>query len=99
MAVSFPKLCPPALLYLVLGALSLAYMATILPFSANLIKLLFILVWTWFLNFLCLKGYSIVSWVLVLLPFIFIVVMFILAFTLADTTTVVVVEDDNAKQQ
>ena len=93
MAVSIPKLCSPALLYLVLGALSLAYMATIIPASAALIKLLFILVWTWFLNFLCSKGYSVVSWILVLLPFIFIVVMLVLALTVDNTSSVVVEED------
>ena len=95
MAVSIPKLCSPALLYLILGALSLAYMATILPASAALIKLLFILVWTWFLNFLCSNGYSVVSWILVLLPFIFIVVMLVLAFTLDNTSNIVIVEEDS----
>tara|TARA_A100001011_G_C14320287_1_gene850247 strand:+ start:7363 stop:7881 length:519 start_codon:yes stop_codon:yes gene_type:complete len=33
-------------------------------------KLLYILIWTWLLNMLCNKGFSSVSWFLVLLPFI-----------------------------
>ena len=87
--VAFPKLCSPALLYLVLGTLSLVYLVTTISVSAALFKLIFILLWTWFLNFLCAKGYSTVSWVLVLLPFVFLIVMLILAFTLADDATVV----------
>jgi len=33
---------------------------------------LYVLVWTFILNFLCKKGYSKLSWLLVILPFIFI---------------------------
>lgn len=35
-----------------------------------LIKLLYVLFWTWILNILCKNGYTSVSWFLVLLPFI-----------------------------
>ena len=33
-------------------------------------KVIYIAIWTWLLNLLCSKGYTIVSWFLVLLPFI-----------------------------
>lgn len=33
------------------------------------IKLLYILLWTWILNLICKDGYSIISWLLVLFPF------------------------------
>lgn len=38
------------------------------------IKILFVLIWTWILNIICASGYETVSWVLVLIP---IVLMFI----------------------
>jgi hypothetical protein len=34
------------------------------------VNLFFVLLWTWFLNYLCSKGYTSVSWFLVLLPLI-----------------------------
>ena len=34
------------------------------------LKILYVLVWTWILNKLCSKGFTTVSWLLVLLPFI-----------------------------
>ena len=40
-----------------------------------LIKLLYVLFWTWVLNIICKNGYTSVSWFLVLMPFI---VMFLL---------------------
>jgi hypothetical protein len=36
-------------------------------------KLFFIMIWSWILNFLCSRGYSIISWVLVLLPFVMLI--------------------------
>jgi hypothetical protein len=38
------------------------------------IKILYVLVWTWILNVICKNGYEMLSWVLVLIP---IVLMFI----------------------
>jgi hypothetical protein len=35
-----------------------------------LIKILYVLFWTWILNLICRAGYSTISWFLVLLPFI-----------------------------
>ena len=39
------------------------------------VKLLYIALWTWLLNVLCKKGFSSISWLLVLLP---IIAMFVL---------------------
>ncbi len=33
----------------------------------------FVVLWVWLLNFLCKKGLTVVSWVLVLLPFMYLV--------------------------
>jgi hypothetical protein len=45
-----------------------------------LFKVLFVAVWTWFLNFLCTQGYTTISWILVLLPFIMFILMILLAY-------------------
>jgi amino acid transporter len=76
----FFALCTPAQVYLVLALFS----GIISIFSANdgviktLIWLLFVILWTLVLNFLCSKGLSGVSWALVLLPYI--VILFTLVF-------------------
>lgn len=85
----FKKLCPPAMLYLVLSIISFLgilmqncdnprkykvgfYKADIPCHNALffIAKALYILVWTYILQFLCNKGYKTVSWFLVLLPII-----------------------------
>jgi len=67
--MNLSKLCTPAFLYFVLSVITLV-IGIFTKF--NLLSLImngfFILVWTWFLNFLCDKGFTIVSWILVLLP-------------------------------
>ena len=67
----FSKYCTPAQLYLVLGAIGI-----IMGFLKNygvwtlLTEALFLVIWTWVLNWLCSKGFKSISWILVLLPFI-----------------------------
>lgn len=71
--------CTPAILNLVLSLLTIISLA-IYNFSLITIslKILYTVVWTWFLNYLCVQGYSSISWFLVLMPFIF--AFFILLF-------------------
>jgi hypothetical protein len=52
---------------LVLGNYSMNVVNTTLIF---IIKLIFILFWTWILNLICKDGYEVISWILVFLPFI-----------------------------
>jgi len=40
-----------------------------------LAKFFYIIFWTWLLNIICKSGYPIVSWILVLLPFILLFIM------------------------
>jgi hypothetical protein len=40
-----------------------------------IIKLIYILFWTWILNLICKDGHTEISWLLVLLPFILLFVM------------------------
>jgi hypothetical protein len=75
----FSKYCTPAQLYLVIGVICI-----ITGFFANysiemlLTKGLFLVVWAWVLNWLCSKGFKAISWILVLLPFVFFLFMYFL---------------------
>ncbi len=75
----FSKYCTPAQLYLVLGVICI-----ISGFFANysiemlLTKALFVVIWAWVLNWLCSKGFKAISWIIVLLPFIFFLFMYFL---------------------
>lgn len=67
-------LCTPAVVYLVLAIISILYMIfDRFPIGNILFKAIIIALWTWFLNFLCSKGHTGVSWFLVILPFLFII--------------------------
>ena len=67
----FSKYCTPAQLYLILGAIGIIS-AFFQKFSIEtlLTNSLFLVLWTWVLNWLCSKGFKAISWILVLLPFI-----------------------------
>ena len=71
MKFSVKSLCTPASIYFWISiiGLTIAFL-TKFQLSTTVINLFFILLWTYFLNYLCSKGYSTVSWVLVLLPII-----------------------------
>jgi high-affinity K+ transport system ATPase subunit B len=71
------KLCSPALLYLVVSIITLLLMIVVKFNALSIIyKLIFIAFWTYILNFICSKGYNNISWILVLLPYLFILLMF-----------------------
>ena len=75
------NICAPALLYLILGILSIFILIQKNVDSTSIfIKLFFVIIWTWFLNFLCKNGYETISWILVLLPFILLIIFFIFLF-------------------
>jgi F0F1-type ATP synthase assembly protein I len=77
--MNLAELCTPAQIYFVISIITLI-LAVIkqFKFSTIMMKLVTIAVWTWFLNFLCSKGYKSVSWFLVLLPFIVMALGFIM---------------------
>ena len=68
---NFSKLCTPAKIYF-----GIAVIATIIAlfngvsFMLAFMKIFFAFVWTFVLGWLCDKGYSSISWFLVLLPYI-----------------------------
>ena len=73
------SLCSPALLYLIIALMaivSMIYSKTDMQTVA--MKGLFVIIYTWFLNFLCSKGHEGISWFLVILPFV-VMALFIVA--------------------
>lgn len=69
----FSKLCTPARIYFVIAVfatiVALVNGATVMM---SLFQLFFAFIWTFILGWLCDKGYTSVSWFLVLLPYIII---------------------------
>ena len=64
------ELCTPAMIYFLISAITLIIsIFTNFNIMSLIIKGFFIIVWSIFLNYLCSKGYKIVSWVLLILPF------------------------------
>ena len=78
MAFSFMKLCLPAKIYLALLIISIllaVYQG--IQFSWIFFKTVFGLIWMWILNWLCSKGQSTLSWILLFLPFVFILIVMV----------------------
>lgn len=70
----FSKLCTPAKIYFAIAVISAVFglfngMSIMFAFW----KLVFAFIWTYVLGWLCNKGYTSISWFLVLLPYIIIV--------------------------
>jgi hypothetical protein len=53
-------------------------------FITLIINALFVVVWAWILNWICSKGYGMLSWALILLPFVFFAAAFALAIDAED---------------
>ncbi len=62
----------PAFVYLIIGIITAIY--TLYKHEASIaytiLSFIFILVWTYLLNVICNYGYTIISWLIVLFPFI-----------------------------
>lgn len=68
-------LCTPALVYLLLSAISFVATARGTSPSSLFVNALFVLLWTFLLNVLCQRGFTALSWILVLLPIIVLVIL------------------------
>jgi hypothetical protein len=68
--MNISDLCTPAFIYF---AISFIYLVITSFKNFNIITtivtLFFILLWSWLLNVLCRNGYSIISWLIIVLPF------------------------------
>ena len=75
------SICAPALLYLILSLFAILIMISQnFQILSILVKIFFVAIWTWFLNFLCSQGYTTVSWFLVILPIIFFILFSVFAY-------------------
>lgn len=72
--------CAPALIYLLLSILSILSVFWRISNGTLFLKIIFVALWTWFLNYLCESGLSVIAWFLILLPFIFFLLVAFLAF-------------------
>ena len=82
MSDQFSRMCTPAKVYfaiLLVNVLFMLFHRVKLGFVFS--KILFGGIWTYFLTWLCKKGYKSVSWFLVLLPFILIALVVVLGAT------------------
>jgi len=71
MSDKYSNLCTPAKVYFVFTLLTVLMMLfQRVRLMAIVTKIIFAGLWTFFLSWLCKKGYKAVSWFLVLLPFI-----------------------------
>jgi hypothetical protein len=80
----FSALCTPAKIYFVIAVISAIIMLfNGISFVAVFFKLFFAFIWTFLLGFLCKKGFTTISWFLVLLPYI---VLLLAMFKIANIT-------------
>ena len=81
----FSKLCTPAKIYF-----AIAVIATVIALFSGLtiiaafMKLVFAFIWTFILSWLCNKGYTSLSWFLVLLPYVFILLAILGIYRMTD---------------
>ena len=74
---SFDDLCSPAKLYFVLSVIAcIAALINGLKFGQVMINLIIAFAWTAVLSWICGKGFTSVSWFLVLIPYIIMLLVF-----------------------
>ena len=88
MAKTFSELCTPAKVYFVLAVIStiFTFYQGGTSFMSILMNILFVLIWTYILGWICEKGFNIVSWILVLAPLL-IMPVFLLMFISKNATS------------
>jgi ATP-dependent Zn protease len=69
------KLCPPALIYLIFSAAQIIIDTIKGLYNTAIFKFIIMVMVTFLLNSLCLTGLSVVSWVIVFIPFILMTVI------------------------
>jgi hypothetical protein len=68
------SLCTPAKIYLTIAFIvSIGALINGVDFIVIIVKMLFAGLWTYILNFMCKKGLKTAAWVIVLLPFVFMI--------------------------
>jgi len=83
----FNELCTPAKVYFILQTIIIIFgMFQGTTAMSLLINIIFVLVWTYILGWICKKGFNIVSWILVLAPLL-IVPIFLMMFISKNSTS------------
>jgi len=83
----FNELCTPAKVYFILQTIIIIFgMFQGTTAMSLLINIIFVLVWTYILGWICKKGFYIVSWILVLAPLL-IVPIFLMMFISKNSTS------------
>jgi hypothetical protein len=72
------KLCTPAIVYLVLAIIALIFNIQY-SFLSIFLHVIFIGLWTFILNWICKKGFVWISWTLVVLPYLFAALVWLIA--------------------
>lgn len=70
----FKHYCTPAKIYLFIAIIYAICQIFYLPVTFVIINLIFAVIWTCILGWLCNKGYSSVAWFLVLFPYVVILI-------------------------
>ena len=97
---SFNDLCSPAKLYFVLSVIAcLAALINGLKFGQVMINLIIAFAWTAVLNWICGKGFTGVSWFLVLVPYIIMLLVFFRLMKDISNSQVMVVVPPSSTQQ
>lgn len=80
------KMCLPAKIYLAILVISIVLAVFQgIGLSIILFKTVFGFIWMWILNWICSKGYTNLSWVLLLLPY---VIMFLIVATTVEVVNI-----------
>ena len=69
------NLCPPAIIYLIFSITQIIIDVSSGLFNTALVKSIVTIMVTYLLNILCNQGLTIISWIIVFLPFIFMTVI------------------------
>ena len=72
--------CTPAIIYLAIAFITLISSIGTVSLYVIAIQVIFVILWAWFLNFLCDTGFATISWILVFFPFIIMLLMIFIAF-------------------
>ena len=97
---SFDDLCSPAKLYFVLSVIAcIAALINGLKFGQVMINLIIAFAWTAVLSWICGKGFTSVSWFLVLVPYIIMLLVFFKLMKDISSSQVMVVVPPSTTQQ
>ena len=92
-------LCMPALIYAIFASVQIIFDLFAEMYTLALTKAFLAVIFTFILNMFCVKGFSIISWFLIVVPFILTLLLFeILIFILGFTAVKALNEANEAKE-